>query len=277
MIEIGKIQKLRVSEEDKSGYYLLNDENQEIFMPGSLTTKEYEVGTEIDVFVWVDKDGNELATPKLPKYEVGDLALLEVSDIGPNGIFLDMGIPKDLIVPKRFQQGSYNKGELSLVKILLDGDNRIYGTSKLDKHFSDASKSLKKKQVVDMIPYRKTQLGYKVLIDSKFGGLIYQNEIFEHVEIGKIYKGSIKSIREDGLVDALLKKVGKEGVADDVEKIKKYLQNNAGIISLTDKSSPEEIKIKLNMSKKAFKKAVGILYKARIIVLNDTSIELTLR
>lgn len=277
MIEIGKKQFLKVSEEDQSGYYLLCSDNREVFMPGSLGKKNYEAGEMIEVFVWMDKDGNELATPNLPKYEVDDLALLTVTHVGANGLFLDLGIPKDLIVPKRFQKGTYEKDDLCLVKILIDEDGRLYGSCKLSDYFGEEPSGLKSRQIVEIIPFKKTPLGYKVLINSEREGMIYHNEIFEQVKLGETYQGSIKFMRKDGLIDVLLKKIGKEAVDDDIEKIKKALNNNAGQLSLTDKSSPEEIKKKLNISKKAFKKAVGAMYKQRIISLHDTHIELTIK
>ena len=277
MIEIGKKQFLKVSEEDQSGYYLLCSDNREVFMPGSLGKKNYETGEMIEVFVWMDKDGNELATPNLPKYEVNDLALLKVTHVSSNGLFLDLGIPKDLIVPKRFQKGTYEKDDFCLVKILIDEDGRLYGSCKLSEYFGEHPSGLKSRQNVDIIPFKKTPLGYKVLINSEREGMIYHNEIFEQVKLGETYQGSIKFMRKDGLIDVLLKKIGKEAVDDDIEKIKKALNDNAGQLSLTDKSSPEEIKKKLNISKKAFKKAVGAMYKQRIITLHDTHIELTIK
>jgi predicted RNA-binding protein (virulence factor B family) len=277
MIKIGRIQKLKICKEDKSGYYLLCKENEEVFMPGSLTSEDYEIGTDVNVFVWVDKDGSELATPNLPKYEVGDFALLEVTNSGPNGLFLDLEIPKDIIVPKKMTLSQYEKGDLCLVMLMLDEDDRIYGTTKLDQHFKSALNDFKKREIINFIPYKKTPLGFKILIENQYGGMIYKNEIFENVTLGKKYQGSVKSIRDDGLIDAFIKKVGKDGVEDDMSKIRTLLVKNNGSLPLTDKSSPEEIKEALQMSKKAFKKAVGTLYKNREITLNGNSIEIKKR
>lgn len=175
---------------------------------------------------------------------------------------------------KVFKGGRYEKGDLCLVKILVDEDARLYGNADLGEYFKETIVTLSPRQLVEVIPYKKTPLGYKVLIDGEFSGMIYHNEIFDTVTAGESYQGTVKTVREDGLVDVLLKKIGKEAIDDDVEKIKLALQKSGGRLSLTDKSSPEEIKSALGISKKAFKKAAGSLYRQKIISLNEDNIAL---
>jgi uncharacterized protein len=273
MIEIGKIQFLKIIDEDKSGYYLTCEDKKEVFMPGSLVTNKVKIGDMIEVFVYLDNEGNDLATPTLPKAQVGEFACLKVKSVTPHGAFLDLGIPKDLLVPRKLQQYEMKVGEIHLVKILREEKSmRLFGNSKATTYVEH--NSISKNQSVNIIPYHRTTLGYKVLIEKKYLGMVYHNEIFEDVVFGKEYKGSIKKIRENGQVDALLQEVGLKGIQANSEKILEEIKSNNGHLNLSDKSSPEEIEEQLNISKSAFKKAVGILYKSKKITLGKGCIQL---
>ena len=276
MIRIGKNQTLEVIAEDESGYYLVCEEKDEVFMPGSLTKKrKIKVGDKLEVFIYLDKEGNGLATPNLPKAEVGDFACLEVKAVTPHGAFLNIGLPKDLLVPRKLQQYEMKVGEVHLVKILMEDESmRLYGTSKITPHVETKEISLTRNQGVSLIPYHKTPLGYKVLIEKKYLGMIYHNEIFVDVVRGREYQGSVKGIQESGSIDALIQEVGLKGVQNNGDKILEALKSANGRLDLWDKSSPEEIENKLKMSKGAFKKAVGTLYKAKKITLGTGFIEL---
>jgi len=275
MIEIGKIQFLKIMDEDQSGYYLICEDKKEVFMPGSLVKNKVKTGDMIEVFVYLDNEGNDLATPTLPKAQVGEFACLKVKSVTPHGAFLDLGLPKDLLVPRKLQQYEMKVGEIHLVKILREEESmRLYGNSKATTHVENNSISLIKNQSVNIIPYHRTVLGYKVLIEKKYLGIVYHNEIFADVVFGKEYKGSIKKIRENGQVDALLQEIGLKGIQTNSEKILEAIKSENGHLNLSDKSSPEEIEEQLKMSKSAFKKAVGILYKSKKITLGRGYIEL---
>ena len=275
MISIGKKQFFKVDHEDKSGYYLRSAEGGEVFMPGTLSLGNHQIGDEIEVFVYLDGEGNALATANLPAYEVGDFACLEVKSVTPHGAFLDMGIPKDILVPRKLQKYEMKKGEMHLVMILLeDVTNRIFGTSKIEPYVLKSSVPFRQKQSVSIIPYHKTPLGYKVLIEKSYLGMVYHNEIYTNVEIGRTYQGSVKMVRDDGSVDAFLQEVGTQAEDAECSRILEALIKAKGRIEITDKSSAEEVEKKLSMSKNAFKRAVGILYKEKKIRLGATFIEL---
>ena len=214
-----------------------------------------KTGDMIEVFVYLDNEGNDLATPTLPKAQVGEFACLKVKSVTPHGAFLDLGIPKDLLVPRKLQQYEMKVGEIHLVKILIEEESmRLYGNSKAITHVENNSISLIKNQSVSIIPYHRTVLGYKVLIEKKYLGMVYHNEIFADVVFGKEYKGSIKKIRENGQVDALLQEIGLKGIQTNSEKILEAIKSDNGHLNLSDKSSPEEIEGQLKMSKSALKK-----------------------
>ncbi len=275
MIQVGKKQILKVDSTDSSGFYLLCEENFEAFMPGTLAPKGLKVGESIEVFVFIDSKGDEIATSHMPLAEVDDFACLKVKEVTHFGAFLDWGLPKDLLVPSKMQKSRMQVGEIRLVKILKEeNSNKIYGTEKIGPHIESMSVPLRTKQSVRLVPFRKTDLGYKVLVESKYLGMIYHNEIFSEVELGKEYQGTVKWVREDGLVDTLISKVGFEAAKDNSQILLSALQKAGGRLELWDKSSPEEIKKALGMSKKSFKSAVGILYKKRLIKLEEGAIVL---
>jgi len=274
LISIGKKQSFKISHEDKSGYYLRNSDG-EVFMPGTLSLGNHQIDDAVEVFVYLDGEGNALATANLPQYEVGDFACLEVKSVTPHGAFLDMGIPKDILVPRKLQKYEMKKGEIHLVMILLEeGTNRIYGTSKIEPYVLKSSAPFRPKQSVSIIPYHKTPLGYKVLIEKSYLGMVYHDEIYTNVEIGRTYKGSVKMLRDDGQVDAFLQEVGAQAADAECSRILDALTKAKGRLDITDKSPAAEVEKKFSMSKNAFKRAVAILYKEKKIRLGATYIEL---
>lgn len=275
MIIVGKKQVLSVANEDQSGYYLHCADDREVFLPGTLSGGNIKIGDQVEVFVYLDGEGNELATAKLPSVEVGDFACLKVMSVTPHGAFLDMGIPKDLLVPRKLQKYEMKVGEIHLVKILLEeSTNRIYGTSKIGDYVTTSAIPLRRAQAAKVIPYHRTPLGYKILVDNKYLGMVYHNEIYIDVTIGQEYSGTVKSVRADGQVDALLQEVGRKHVDANSDKILRKLKEAGGRLNLSDKTDPIEIDNTLGMSKKTFKKAIGMLFKQRKINLEATYIEL---
>lgn len=276
MIAVGKNQRLTVDAEDPSGFYLVCEDNREAFLPGTLAPKGLKVGDEVEVFIFIDKTGEEVATSHLPHAVVGDFACLKVKDVSSQGAYLDIGLPKDLLVPISLQKYPMNPGEIHLVKVLQEEDSgRLYGTAKIGAYIESKNIELKKNQPIRMIPYYKTPLGYKVLIEGKYLGMVYHNEIFSPCLIGQEYEGTVKAIRPDGQIDALLQKIGLESVEENCNVILKALERSGGKLDLWDKSSPDAIKKELSMSKVAFKKAIGALYKKKLIHLMKGAIALS--
>jgi predicted RNA-binding protein (virulence factor B family) len=275
LIPIGKKSIFKVNHEDKSGYYLRSAEGSEVFMPGTLSLGNHQIGDDIEVFVYLDGEGHALATANLPAYEVGDFACLEVKSVTPHGAFLDMGIPKDVLVPRKLQKYEMKKGEIHLVMLLLEeGTNRIFATSKIEPYILKSSAPFRLKQSVSIIPYHKTPLGYKVLVEKSYLGMVYHNEIYTNVEIGKVYQGAVKIVRDDGQVDAFLEQVGTQAADAECSRILEALKKAKGRLEITDKSPSAEVERKFSMSKKAFKRAVGILHKDKKIRLGATFIEI---
>ena len=275
MIEIGKIATLQVAYENKSGFYLQSEDGSEVFLPGSTAPKDIQLGQSLKVFVYTDNTGSRLATTEMPVAEVGDFAYLTVTEVTDFGAFMSWGLKKDLLVPGNQQKFKLQLGEGHLVRICLEeGANRIYGTCKLGPYTETSDITLESKEEVQLLPYEKTPLGYKVLINKKFVGMIYHNEIFTQVTLGQEIKGLVKYIRPDGLIDCSLQAQGMKNLKNGTKAILDALEKYNGSLPLTDKSDPRDIKYILGMSKQAFKKAVGMLYRERKIVLNKASIDL---
>ena len=274
MIEKGQSQKLQVHEEDSSGFYLRCTDGHQVFMPGSLSPEGLKSGDECEVFVYVDGAGHQLATPRIPPYSLGDLACLEVVSVTDFGAYVDMGLPKDLLVPTGLQEARMKVGGHYLIKILEDPETgQFCGTTRVDGYLAKAHEDLRIGERVEVVPYASTPLGYKVLVASAYRGMIYHNEIFIELEMGKSYKGRVKTLRRnDGRVDVILGETGGAATQEAVEVIMKALEESGGRLPLWDKSSPDAIRDRLGISKKSFKNALGALYKRRLVALEEGAI-----
>jgi len=285
-MEIGKIREFRIVSAQETGHTISlqvheGEAPQEIFMPhlrndpkASLNLK---IGDVIEAFVYRDENGTVTASMLLPDAEVEEFALLKVVDAEPFGAFLDWGLEKDLFVPAKKQKKPMNVGELHLVRVCYDSESgKIYGTTKYESILSTLDFYFQEGEQVEIIPAEVHQLGYRCIVNRKFIGMIYHNEIFVDIELDREYEGHVKKIREDGLIDVALQVQGIKALDAAQKKILEVLKNNGGKLDLHDKkSTPEQIKQVLGMSKKTFKNSVGMLYKARKIVITDDSIELT--
>ncbi|MBL6991501.1 MAG: GntR family transcriptional regulator [Bacteriovoracaceae bacterium] len=278
MIEIGKVNSFVVSQKTQSGLYLKESDSNsdaEVFMPSSLAPIRVDIEQNIEAFVYLDSKGDMIATEQIPYAAVGEYALMKVVDTQDFGAFFDWGIEKDLLVPGNEQKTKVIIHEFHLVRVCLEaGTNRVYGTTKLGAHIKESDFDIAEGQKVLIVPAQQTPLGYRVIIDKKFIGMIYSSEIFSNVQIGTSYQGVVKKIREDGLVDAALQVQGIQNLVEAKNKILEMLAANGGQSPLNDKSSPEAIKQTLGMSKKSFKSAVGMLYKERKIVISKTGIKI---
>jgi predicted RNA-binding protein (virulence factor B family) len=277
MISIGQINKLIVTAETASGYYLLDTETEEeVFLPPALASSKLTIDQEVEVFVYLDARDTIIATTELPNAVVGEYAFMSVKDTTDFGAFMDWGIGKDLLIPGNQQKLKIRKFDEYIVRVCLENEtNRIYGTTKLGKYIETSNFEIIRGDKVKMTICQETPLGFKVIIDKSYIGLIYHNEIYSNVVIGQTYDGYVKKLRDDGFVDVTLQPLGVEQLLNSKDKILDFLSKNDGKSNLHDKSSPEDIKDSLGMSKQAFKRTIGMLYKDRKITINNDGIQLT--
>jgi predicted RNA-binding protein (virulence factor B family) len=272
-MEIGKNHILKVAREVDFGMYLTNGVD-DVLIPRKYIPEGTKIGDDIEVFVYIDSLGRPVAVTEMPLARVGDIASLEVKQVTQVGAFMDIGLEKDLMVPFNEQSSPMEVGRRYVVKVLLDHNtNRMVGTTKVAPFLSLKVERLEVGDKVRLLIWQKTDLGFKAVIDGLYQGLIFHNEIFDQIQLGDERFGFIKSIRPDGKIDISLQKQGYEVVKDMSQIILNKIRMN-GILLLGDKSSPEEIKEELGMSKKNFKKILGGLYKTGQIEIFDFEIHL---
>lgn len=276
MINLGEVNQLTILRQTDNGYYLIDKEENEVLLPNAYIKEGWGLGDEVEVFVFNDSEDRLTATTLTPKINLDDFALLQVNDVNNVGAFLNWGLPKDLFVPFKEQKTKMREGKYYVVTMFLDYESeRLVASSKIDSFLEFEEVNLTEGQEVEVIVYERTPMGYNCIINRLYKGLIYENEVFRSLNIGEHTKGYIKTIREDKKIDVSLQKVGYVAQDENQEKILNILRGDAGYIGLTDKSKPEEIYEELNMSKKAFKKAIGGLYKKKLIWLKRDGVYLT--
>lgn len=273
MIEIGKYNELRVLSKSEAGLNL-TDGDKMVILPYVHVPKGLEIGDNVSVFVFVQKDGRLTATTQKAYAEVGDFAFLKVvSD--EDGVFMDLGIDKDVYVPDREQKRPMQKGYKYVVYVYLDESNdRLLASSKLYDFVEEENFDFEEGDEVSLLITEETDLGFNAIINNTYIGLLYHNEVFDNIQIGDMRKGWIKKIRVEGKIDLTLQPSGYGHILDSKEVILAALKKSGGVIELGDKSSPEEIYHRFQISKSAFKKTIGSLYKERLIMLSDDSIRL---
>lgn len=272
-MEIGRYYELEVAREVDFGMYL-SSELGDILLPQKYIPEGTVVGNKIKVFVYKDTEDRLIATTETALGEVGDIVSLEVVDKTPHGAFMHWGLIKDLFVPKKEQPQSFNVGERHIVRICLDyKTDRLIGTGKINGFLKKDDIELKEGEQVEALIYGQSELGYKAVVNQKYSGLIYANEVYDNLSLGDQRVAFVKQIRDDGKIDLSIKATGKVAIDSDMEHILELLTLNNGKLPYHDKSSPEEIKYFFKLSKKAFKKAVGGLLRKRLITLDDTGIK----
>lgn len=276
MINIGEINKLTILRSTENGFYLIDEEENEVLLPNNYIKDDWAIGDEVEVFIFNDSEDRLTATSITPKIKLNDFALLQVNDVNSVGAFLNWGLPKDLFVPFKEQKHKMREGKFYVVTMFLDYDSeRLVASSRIDSFLEYEDIELTNGQEVDLIIYERTPMGYNCVINGLYKGLIYENEVFRDLNIGEKTTGYIKNLREDLKIDVSLQKVGYVAQDENQEKILNILKGDAGYLGLTDKSKPEAIYEELRMSKKAFKKAIGGLYKQKLIWLKRDGIYLT--
>lgn len=274
-MNIGKTQTLKIAEINNSGAFLESEKGERAFLPKIFLDENAEIGEEMQVFVYQDDDKLK-ATTEIPSAEVGEFAVMTCVQSLPSGAFMDWGIIKDLFIPYKQQKGKIIEGKRYLVYIYIDEvSERITGTTKFKRNQNYQNLPLKNGEKVDLLIAGQSELGWNVVINKKYLGLIYTSDVFKTLYPLSEEKGYIKTIREDGKIDVTLQKQGfVENIDEFKQKILDKLEQNYGLLYLTDKSEPEEIKEELQMSKKNFKKAIGGLYKDQIIEILEDKIRL---
>ncbi|RXM51045.1 MULTISPECIES: S1 RNA-binding domain-containing protein [unclassified Chryseobacterium] len=274
-MQLGKTQTLQISEKLNSGWILIDEESGEkAFLPKIFIREEQEVGEYVEVFVYQDDDKLK-ATTEIPLAEVGEFAVMSCVQSLPSGAFMDWGIIKDLFVPYKQQKTKIIEGKRYLVYLYVDEDMElITGTTKFKRNPQYEDLPFQKGDKVDLIMMNESELGWNVVINKKYIGLVYASDVFKKLYPLSEEKGYIKAIREDGKIDISLQPEGFENIDEFKQKILDRLEENYGLLYVSDKSTPEEIKDELQMSKKNFKKAIGGLYKDKIIDISDDKIKL---
>ena len=278
MAQIGKINKLTIKRKVDDGAYLDGDLSGDILLSKRDVPKNCQPGDEVEVFVYADKGERLRATTRKPYATVGKFAKLRVVANSSSGSYLDWGMQKDLLVPKSEQHTRMEEGKSYIVFVFLDLKTyRIAASSKLDKFLSLKPPNYDEGEEVDLIIYDITDLGYKVFVNNAHEGIVYKNEVFKKLFIGQQLKGYIKKIREDLKIDLSLQKPGYQAVDGISQAILDSIKDHGGRISVTDKSPPEDIYSLFGVSKKTFKKAIGALYKQRLITIDTKGIRLAKR
>lgn len=274
-MQLGKINTLKILRETSVGLFLGDDEGNDVLLPNKFVPKVYRIDDMLNVFIFRDSDNRITATTQIPKILLNEFAYLEVVANTEVGSFVDWGLDKQLMVPFREQKVPLDIGKKYIVHLYLDKKtDRLVATTHIHKFIEESAYDLKDGDTVDVLFYEKTQLGWNVIVNNQFKGLVYDNDIFKTVKFGFRTRAYVKKLRPDGKLDITLQKQGYAVVEPNADKILKLLRMTGGYLNLNDNSDPEEIKEKLQMSKKTFKKAIGALYKDRTIKLEPNGIRL---
>lgn len=274
MVKIGDYNRLEVLRSTGVGMYLGGEEVEDLLLPLKYIPDTLKVGDEIEVFIYRDSEDRKIATTLRPKITVNSFACLEVVDVHAMGVFFDMGLEKDLLVPSKEQNKEVRVGDKRIVYMYLDEHSeRLIGSMKW-RSFCFSAPIFEVNDKVEIMIGEKTDLGRNVLIEDEFCGLIYENEIFEELEIGDKREAYIKPMREDGNIDVSLQELGYGHIVSSSDKLLELLKANDGVLEIGDKSSPDQIALITGMSKKTFKKALGDLYKRKLVLLEKERVRL---
>ncbi len=275
-MKVGHIQTLKVSRISDFGLYLIDEQEQEVLLPNRYVSLENKVGDEIEVFVYHDSEDRLVATTTRPLITEGQAAYLKVVDKNIHGAFLDWGLEgKDLFLPNRNQQGGVLAGRSYVVWLYVDNiTGRCVATMKLKPFIDNDIITVKPRQKVDILIASESPIGYRAIINSRHWGMLYKNQIFQPVRVGDRMEGYVRRITDDNRIDLTLRMEGYDGVANSAEDLLKLIKENGGEMPIGDNSSPEKVHALTQMSKKVFKRSVGILLKRGVIATDGESIKL---
>lgn len=275
-MQIGTYHDLTILRHSSYGLFLADEQGEEVLLPNKYVPAEFEIGDTIPVFVYRDAENRKVATTLKPKAALGEFALFRVKQVAHSGAFLDWGLEKDILAPFKEQKVRMDEGRSYVARVCLDEEtDRLFASSQIDRFLQNVKLSVEEGEKVNLIVYHQTDLGFSVIVNNVHKGLVYDNEVFSSVNVGDQLTGYVKTIREDHKLDITLQPMDFRLVKDENEqKIMAALEANEGFLFVTDKSAPEDIHSLFGISKKAFKKAIGGLYKARKIKLEKNGIGL---
>ncbi len=274
-IRLGDYNRMTVVKTVDFGVYLDGGEEGEVLLPARYVPDGCKEGDELEVFVYLDNEERLVATTQTPLAKVGDFACLEVSWVNEYGAFLNWGLMKDLFCPFREQKMKMEKGKRYIVHVHIDHEShRIVASAKVERYFDPSFPPYRYGDEVSLLVWQKTDLGFKVIVDNRYAGLVYSNQIFREIRTGDRMKGYIEAVREDGKIDVMLQPTGWRMTKGTADVLLDYLETHQGVCRLTDKSPAEDIYQAFQVSKKSYKKAVGDLYKRRLITIEEDCIRL---
>ncbi len=272
---LGQYNVLKVLRGTSVGYFLGDEVGNDILLPTKYVPEGMALDDEIEVFVYRDSGGRIIATTIEPYCIAGEFDFLECKQLTQYGAFVDIGLEKDILVPFKQQVQEMYQGNYYVTHVYLDNiSQRLVGSTRLNKFFAEKVDDIEKFDKVKLMIYNKTDIGFAVVVNNKYRGLLYDNEVYEDLEIGDKIYGYVKKIREDARIDVTLQQPGYANVDVQAQKILDVLKENDNFLALTDKSNPEIIKDVLGMSKKTFKKSIGLLYRQRIINIDEKGVHL---
>ena len=275
MLNIGNYNTLKIIKILSFGAYLDGGEGKEILLPTRYVPNGAQVGDEVKVFIYHDNEGRLIATTLHPNAVVGEFAFMQVKSVNTTGAFLDWGLMKDLLVPYKEQKLTMREGKWYLVYVRLDHvTGRIMASARIEKFLNNIPPKYKFNQEVDLLVADDTEIGYKVIVNNLHWGMVYHNQVFQRLEKGEHLKGYVKEIREDDKLDISLTPLGYQKVDGIAQTILQALQMQNGFLPVHDKSDPEVIYSLFRCSKKAFKQAIGALYRQHQIALEPDGIRL---
>jgi len=275
MVQIGQMNRLSIKGTQVYGIHLDGGDAGDVLLRDKSAHQKYRPGEQIDVFVYADRENRLIATTRQPAAMVGDFAYLKVVSTSAAGAFMKWGLESDLLVPRSEQQDNMREDKSYVVFIFLsEKTNRITASSKLEKFLDQQPATYTEGEQVDLLVYNRTDLGYSAVINNAHAGMIYENEIFQKITIGQRLPGYVKKIREDGKIDLRLQQTGFQRVDDIAQNILDTIIKNGGMVGVSDKSPPEEIYALFGVSKKAYKRAIGGLYKKRLITFENNGTKL---
>ena len=277
MLRIGQLNNLEVIKEVDHGFYLDSQDDQwgEILLPYNSAPKNCSVNDQLDVFIYFDSEDRIVATTKRPHVMVGQFNLLRVSSVEKVGAFMDWGLSKDLLVPFGEQKLRLQAGRSYIVYVFIhEASGRIVGSTRFNRFIDQVPAEYEVGQMVELLIARETELGYTAIINDAHWGFLYHNEIFKDLRIGQKIRGYIQKMRDDGKIDLSLTSTGYEKVGGIAETILNHLARNNGFLPITAKTSPEELSERFGVSKKNYKKALGALYKKRLLSIDPDGIRL---
>jgi predicted RNA-binding protein (virulence factor B family) len=276
MLEIGKYHTLKIVKSVDFGVYLDGGDDTEILLPARYVLPEMKPGSEVNVFIYHDNEGRPVATTARPEAIAGEFRFMEVKAVNQTGAFLRWGIMKDLLVPFHEQKTPMLEGQRYLVYVHIDHvTGRMVASARIDKYLDNLPPTYTRGEEVDILIAGKTEMGYKVIINNQHWGLVYENEVFRSPERGELLKGYIKNIREDEKIDVSLRPLGYRKIEGTAGLILESLKARGGFLPVHDKSEPEEIHDLFGCSKKAFKQALGALYKQGLVSIGKNGIRIS--